>query len=98
MALQFSNQIPNNDNVVDVEIIGDGTSTSINIDLTLPPFNYNYKGNRPTSITTPNISSTLGVGSVVLNPDKVSFTLSFVTAPSAGAQGQVSFSLLFEGV
>jgi len=74
-------------------IVGDGSSTEINIDFTLPPFNYDYKGNKPVAIKSVNITG----ATAVLNSDKVSVTITFTTAPSNDSTVSASFSFLFNG-
>lgn len=95
MALEFTNQSSTNSSI-SINIIGDGTSTTLDIDLTLPPFSFDYKGNKPVGNTTPTFTS--GSGTVTQDASKTSFTITYNTALANGSQGQVLFNLLFNGI
>jgi hypothetical protein len=93
MALGYISQAGSNvGSLLELVLVGDGTSTSINIDLTLPPLGFDLKGNKPIEALT----NTSGF-SVALNSDRVSVTIITPTTLSNGQQTQVFVQLVFEG-
>jgi hypothetical protein len=71
MAIRYAAVEDGNLRTVDIVLLGDGTSTSVQIDLSQPPFGLNFKANFPTalSVTIPTgnePSSVAIVGSGIL--------------------------------
>lgn len=94
MALGYVSEAGSNvGSFAELILVGDGTSTSINIDLTLPPLSFDLKGNKPVNALT----NSSGV-SVTLNSDRVSITLTTSTTLTAGQQIQAFVQLVFAGV
>lgn len=77
-------------------VIGDGTSTSIDIDLTIPPFNFDYKGNKPIIIS--NVQFSLGSGEVALDTSRTSVTITFDTPLANNQRSSITFALGFNGI
>lgn len=77
-------------------VIGDGTSTSISIDLTLPPFSLNLKGNPPSAVTSASYSG--GSVTATTTIDRYTLTINFATAPSAETQISAVIRFAYNGV
>lgn len=78
-----------------VEVIGDGTSTSLTIAFLEAPFNADLKGNLPIGVLPPDNAS---VQSLSLSTDRKKVTITFVSAPTINSRTQVSIFLIFAGV
>ena len=82
------------DALVNLFVLGDGTSTTITIDMKKPPLNFKFGTHLPVDVVNASVSGA-GGGSVALNTDHTKFDLTLGAAPAAGQSIAVSFELVY---
>lgn len=83
------------ESLIQLDIIGDGTGTTLTVALDVPPLNLDLKGNLPVDVA--HVSSTTPL-TVTLGTDRKSVVLTFSSPPPAPPNDQtISFVLVFAG-
>ncbi len=95
MALTYDFPSRSSDSDFVVEVIGDGTSTTITVAFLEAPFNCDLKGNLPIGVLPPENTT---VQSLSLSSDHKKVIITFVSAPAADSRTQVHIGLIFSGV
>lgn len=95
MALSYLSDIDTAGSNAHFSVVGDGTSSSIDIALDKSPIGMLFNGHKATSIVT--FVSTPAGASATLGSDGRTVTVSFATAPASGDETACNLFLGFDG-